>query len=361
MRVAFVHDWLVTFRGGEKVLEALLNLYPDAPIYTMYYDRSKMPDSINSRKVYTSPILNKFKKLRKLCLPFFPRAIEAFDLSEYDLVISTSSCVAKGVITNKNAKHICYLHSPMRYIWDQQEEYLKGVAHIPFAEWAIKKLTPSLRKWDIASAQRVNRFICNSSFVAKRALDFYGLDSTVIHPPIDTKRFNPPTSKSGGYLLCAGALVSYKRFDLAIQACEALNKKLIIAGSGPMESQLRAIAGDITQFIIYPDNETFDKLLAHADGLLFPGVEDFGMIAIESMASGTPVIAYRKGGATDFIEEGKTGQFFDDSTSESLIKCLEQFDPSKFDAAQLHKYAEEYCEEAFLQKIRYEISDVLNR
>jgi glycosyltransferase involved in cell wall biosynthesis len=357
--VAFVHDWLVTFRGGEKVLEALLSLYPDAPIYTLFYDPSKMPGSINSRTIHTPAILNPLRKVRKLCLPLLPKAIESFNLDDFDLVISTSSCVAKGAITAKHAKHLCYIHSPMRYIWDQQDEYIKGVSHIPMAEWGIKKLTPKLRKWDIYSSKRVDQFIANSSFVAQRTLEFYERDSKVIHPPIDVERFKTNKNKKSDYLLCAGAFVSYKRFDLAIKACEDLGQKLIVAGSGPMESQLRDLADSNTQFVISPSNDKFDELLRNADALIFPGVEDFGMIAIEAMASGTPVLAYKKGGATDFIKEGKTGSFFTDPTWHNLAKCIEEFDAKTFDQEILSRYAEAYSTESFLRKIRLEIDTLL--
>jgi glycosyltransferase involved in cell wall biosynthesis len=351
-----VHDWLVTYRGGEKVLEALLSLYPEAPIYTLFYSPERMPDSIRNRKVHVPTLLNSFKKLRKLCLPLLPNAIESLDLSAYDLVISTSSCVAKGAITAKDAKHLCYLHSPMRYIWDQQDEYLKGVAHIPGAAWGIKAMTPRLRRWDIESAKRVDQFVANSSFVAKRAKEYYGCDAHVVHPPIDTSRFQPLSQKRGGYFLAAGALVSYKRFDLAIEACKQQNKKLIIAGSGPMERQLRQMAGAETEFIINPDDAKFTDLLQNADALLFPGVEDFGMIAVESMAAGTPVIAYRQGGALDFISEGISGCFFDEPNPASLAEALRSFAPDRFDATKLASHAHSFGPEAFLEAMRREIS-----
>lgn len=357
MKVAFVHDWLVSWRGGEKVLAALLSLYPDAPIYTLFYDPSQMPGVINSRKVIAPAYLKPIRKLRKLSLPILPNAIEAFDFTGFDLIISTSSCVAKGVKVPTGARHLCYLHSPMRYIWDQQDEYIEGVAHIPGAAAAIRAMTPRLRRWDVESAQRVDRFIVNSTFVGERCREFYNRGSVVIHPPIETLRFTPqpkPTGKDR-YLLAAGALVSYKRFDLALAASQQLGRALVVAGSGPMEGQLRKQAGADVRFEIAPSDSRFTQLLAGADALLFPGVEDFGMVAVEAMAAGTPVIAYARGGARDFIVEGKTGLFFHESSGESLAGAILRADETRFDTDYLRAYAQGYSHENFLEKIRTEI------
>lgn len=357
MKVAFVHDWLVTYRGGEKVLDALISLYPGAPIYTLFYDPDSMPASIRDREIIAPALLKPFRKARKLALPLLPRAIESMDFSEFDLIISTSSCVAKGALVKKTAKHLCYLHSPMRYIWDQQDEYIQGVAHIPLAGRAIRAMTPRLRSWDVASAGRVDRFVVNSTFVGERCRNFYNRGSVVVHPPIETDRFIPMKKPVGSdrYLLAAGALVSYKRFDLAIAACEQLGRKLIISGSGPMEGQLRKLAGPNIQFEIAPDDDRFANLLARADALLFPGVEDFGMVAVEAMAAGTPVIAFEKGGARDFIVEGQTGLFFKENSGKSLAAAIGQLDASAFDVTSLKNYAESYGRPHFLEKIKQEI------
>lgn len=361
MRVAFVHDWLVTYRGGEKVLEALLALYPDAPVYTLFYDAAVMPPSIRQRNVRVPRFLRHLKKGRKALLPLLPKAIESIDFSGYDLLISTSSCVAKGAIKDPFAKHLCYIHSPMRYAWDQMEEYIAGVLHIPGAAWGIRKIAPSLRDWDRKSASRVDSFVANSSFVQERVRSFYNRDARVIHPPIELERFKPRDKGTDGhgYLLACGALVSYKRFDLAIAAAEQLGRRLIIAGGGPMESQLRKLAGLHTSFEIMPSDERMTSLLAGADALLFPGVEDFGMIAIEAMASGTPVIAYKSGGARDFIHPGVTGVFFEDSTSESLVHVLETFRPEDFLAENLTQFAAKFSRKNFLSQIQSEIDRLL--
>jgi glycosyltransferase involved in cell wall biosynthesis len=251
----------------------------------------------------------------------------------------------------------------MRYIWDQQEEYIQGVRHIPGAEAAIRAMTPRLREWDVRSAARVDRFVVNSSFVGERARKLYDRDSVVVHPPIEVERFVPAaeTGDRGGYVLAAGALVSYKRFDLAIDACEAAGQRLIIAGSGPMEASLRRRAGKHTEFVSAPDDPTFTRLLQNAKALLFPGVEDFGMIAIEAMACGTPVVAYREGGARDFIRPGETGVFFEKSTPEALGACLAAFDPRRFDAKALNQYARAYDRRHFLDRIRTELAALLKQ
>lgn len=361
MRVAFVHDWLVTYRGGEKVLEALAELYPEAPIYTLFYDRKAMPASIRCRDVRTPLFLNGARRFRKALLPILPHMIESLQLNRYDLLISTSSCVAKGAIKGPGAKHLCYIHSPMRYIYDQQEEYLAGVRHIPGAEATIRALTPRLQRWDVKSSARVDHFVANSTFVAERVKRLYDRTASVVHPPIETARFRPRTGtgERGGYLLAAGALVSYKRFDLAVQAAEVLKRPLIVAGSGPMEAQLRQLAGPMTTFEIGPSDARFDELLSGADALLFPGVEDFGMVAVEAMASGTPVVALAAGGARDFIVPNTTGVFFTEPTVASLSATLERFEPTRFDANTLARYAAGYGRTTFLAQMKAEIASLL--
>lgn len=361
MRVAFVHDWLVSYRGGERVLEALLELYPEAPIFTLFYDADSMPKSIRSRDVRVSRWLNSMKRFRKLLLPLLPSAIESMPLEDYDLIISTSSCVAKGVMVGPDTKHLCYIHSPMRYIWDQRRHYLVAKREFSPREMLIHVLSERLRIWDVSVNQRVDQFVANSGFVRKRVQRYYGRDATVIHPPVDIVRFqnNLGSVPRGGYFLAAGAFVAYKRYDLAIAACEALGKKLIIAGSGPDEGKLRSLAGPHTQLMIKPSAERWVELFQGADAFLFPGVEDFGITAIEAMAAGTPVIALKAGGALDFVIEGKTGLFFSEPSAESLMEVLRSFDPKAFSRQDLYDHAAQYQKAMFLSKIRKEISKLL--
>jgi glycosyltransferase involved in cell wall biosynthesis len=240
------------------------------------------------------------------------------------------------------------------------EEYIQGVASIPGAEKMIRYYAPKMRSWDVASAQGVDQFVANSSFVKDRVQRFYNRNASVIHPPVHIAWYQKASheTQKGGYLLAAGAMVSYKRFDLAIHACERLGKRLILAGSGPMLPQLKKIAGSHCQFVIQPDDLTFAKLLAGADALIFPGVEDFGMIAIEAMAAGTPVIALKKGGALDFINDHETGLFFPEPTVESLTTCIKSFKANAFSRETLWNWALGFGKSSFLRKMKNEIDSL---
>lgn len=364
MRVAFVHDWLVTYRGGEKVLASLLKLFPDAPIYTLYYDPTRMPESIRSRKIITAPQLRPFKKLRKALLPFYPHIIESFNLNHYDLIISSSSCVAKGIVHGKKAKHICYIHSPMRYIWDQQHIYLAPFQRVPILGPTANFFASQLRKWDRKSSVRVDRFVANSSFVKQRVQRYYNREAAVVFPPIKKPDYKPHKYHFPGdpFFLVAGAMVAYKRFDLAIEAARIAKVKLIVAGGGPEEAALRreATYADV-DFIIEPDDQRLAQLLHDAQALLFPGIEDFGMIAIEAMACGTPVIAFAQGGARDFVTPGKTGEFFEKADAVSLANVLKTFDKEKYNRKHLEAFANEFSEDHFLANMRKQINELMER
>lgn len=364
MRVAFVHDWLVSYRGGERVLEALLELFPDAPVYTLFYDPKSMPASISSRKIYDIPSIRPFRRIRKLLLPLYPTLIESFELESYDLVISTSSCVAKGVITGPHTKHLCYIHSPMRYIWDQRQHYFATIHKIPILGMLAKLMTSYLRLWDTTSANRVDRFIANSSFINERVKRFYQRDAAVIPPPVDVDSFKgeAKASKDGAkeYFLVAGAFVPYKRFDLAIKACESIGKRLIVAGSGPDEKKLRAMTNSpLVSFVSKPDKEQWVELFKGAQALIFPGVEDFGITAIEAMSAGTPVIAFKAGGALDFIQPGKTGEFFTQPTAKVLAETLASFDARNYAKSQLTDYAKAFEKEVFQEKVNKELAQLV--
>ena len=358
MRVAYVHDWLVTYRGGEKVLEALLELYPEAPVYTLFYSPSQMPESIRKRTIIVPKWLNHLKLLRKALLPLLPAAIESLPLEDYDLVISTSSCVAKGVVVGPHAKHLCYMHSPMRYIWDQRQHYLNRERSFSPKEFLIHLLSQRLRMWDVSSNHGVDSFIANSSFVAKRITRYYRRDSKVIHPPVELELFYPKagTSQIKDYFLVAGAFVNYKRFDLAIAACERLGLKLKVVGSGPDEKRLRTFAGKHTEFIIKPNGAEWVKLFQGAKALLFPGIEDFGITAIEALAAHAPLIAFNGGGALDFVEDGRTGIFFDEASVESLMAAIVRFDKVVFQSNHLETFARKFSKANFLEKIRHELN-----
>ncbi len=364
VRVAFVHDWLVTYRGGEKVLASMLKLFPDAPIYTLYYDPTRMPEVIKSRRIITAPSLRGLNKLRKALLPLYPRIIEMFDFSDYDLIISSSSCVAKGVKHPPQTKHLCYIHSPMRYIWDQQHIYLAPFQQVPVVGALANYCASRLRVWDRKSSSRVDRFVANSTFVQQRVKKYYDRDADVVFPPIQRPPFKGDQYHFPGddFFLVAGAMVAYKRFDLAIEACRKAKRKLIVAGSGPEEPNLRRLAAySDVDIIVEPDDRRLAQLLTEAKALLFPGVEDFGMIAIEAMACGTPVIAFAEGGARDFVTPGKTGEFFAVADANSLAAVLKNFDKTKYDRKYLRRFAAEFNEEHFLNNIRKQVNLVLER
>lgn len=363
MRVALVHDWLVSYRGGEKVLEALCELYPDAPIYTLFYSPDSMPESLRRRHIITPSGSRFLKPLRKALLPFLPIMIESLPLERYDLVVSTSSCVAKGVIVGPTSRHICYIHSPMRYIWDQRSHYLGRLQNLPILSQIYAAVSSYLRIWDSTSNQRVDRFVANSRFVAQRVLRYYGCDAGIVHPPVELESFMsprpPPPGQDAPYFLAAGAMVSYKRFDLAIEACRLADKRLVIAGTGPEFKKLQNLADSKVSFIHNPDHETWTSLFQHAQALLFPGVEDFGITALEAMAAGTPVIAYKAGGALDFIEADRTGKFFNEPSPESLARCLQAFQKAQFNPSELQSFARGFTKELFLRKMRREIAQLL--
>lgn len=362
MKVAFIHDWLDTYRGGEKVLECLLELFPSAPIYTMFYSPEALPSTITSRRIITPRWCKPFQRVRKALLPFYPWIVEAFDLSEFDLLISSSSCAAKGVLPGKEARHLCYIHSPMRYVWDQQHHYFRGFLQLPIIRHIANWQAAQLRRWDVKSASsfRVHRFVANSHFVQDRVKTFYGRESSVVHPPIEDRFFESPlAAEKENYFLAAGAFVSYKRFDLAIEACKKAGKRLIIAGSGPEESNLRRLITSDMKLISRPSDEEMRGLLANAQALVFPGVEDFGMIPIEAMALGTPVIALAQGGALDYTIPEITGMLVGSESPDDWARVITNFDRQKFEPTKLRKFASQYSKAAFQEKMRAEINMVL--
>ena len=352
MRVAIVHDWLTSYRGGEKVLESIMELYPNAPIYTLFFDARALPVSFHNKDIRYYKSLNYFKRIRRYLLPILPYIAESFALLEYDLVISTSSCVAKGVVVAPHAQHICYIHSPMRYIWDQKEHYLKGVRKFTIFNILLNLLELKLRLWDTVSAQRVDAFIANSSYVQQRVTKYYRRSSDIIFPPVDLKDFIPSHKiNKKDYFLLAGAFVPYKRFDLAIQAANKLGKKLIVAGHGEEYANLQKIAGPHISFVISPSKPELVKLLQEAKALIFPALEDFGIIAIEALAAGTPLIAYQNGGALDYLKEGQNGVFFAKQDTESLIKAIAKFESMLWSSTVITGSAQQYSKENFKESI----------
>ncbi len=354
MKIALVHDWLPFMGGAERVLADFVEIYPDAPIYTLLYNESKIEEPIRSAKIITSYLQKPGKEIKdhRRLFPFMPTAIESFDLNEYDVVLSSSSSVAKAVITNPSCVHICYCHSPMRYAWEFSYEYAgKMAGKGKIKNKLLNYFLTCIRAWDYISSGRVDYFIANSEHVAKRIWKHYRRDSVVIHPPVRCNLFNI-SEEDGDFFLCVSRLQEYKRIDLAIQACTKLGAKLKVIGDGPDKEKLKAMAGPTVEFLGRAPDDLMKDCYAKCKALLFPGEEDFGITPLEAMASGRPVIAYGKGGALETVIEGKTGVFFKEQTVESLTEAMLNFKTMTFEKAELRKHAEKFDDEVFKAKIK---------
>lgn len=351
-RVAIVHYWLVSMRGGERVIERLLRLYPDADLFTHVYDPQRMSSTIRKANVTTSfisrlPFAHRFYQYY---LPLMPMALEEFDLSAYDLVISSESGPAKGVITRPDSLHLCYCHSPMRYLWDQYHQY-KAMAN-PLARLAMPTMYHRLRQWDMTSSARVDRFVANSQFVRQRIAKAWRRDADVVHPPVDTSLFTPSLEVDDFYLW-VGQLVPYKRPDIAVDAFTANGLPLVVVGSGSMAKSLRARAGPNIKFIERMNFNELRQAYARCKALVMTAEEDFGITPVEAMASGRPVLAYGRGGVLDSVVEEKTGLFFDQQTPASLAVAVEQMERflTHFNSLDAVRQARRFAPEEFDAKM----------
>lgn len=359
MKVAIVHYWLIKMRGGEKVLEALCEMFPEADIFTHVYCPGRISDVINSHKISTSLIqkLPFSTRLYQSYLPLMPLALKKLDLSEYDLVISSESGPAKGVSVKAGAKHICYCHTPMRYVWDMYDEYRINAGLL--ARIIMPLLIGWLRRWDKKTSRGVDQFVANSRFVQSRIKNIYGRDSKVIYPPVEIGRFDV-SEVVGDYYLYAGELTHYKQPQLAIEAFNKSGRKLLVIGEGALENELKLLAKSNIKFLGRQSLTQLKLYFSQCKALIFPGIEDFGIIPVEVMASGRPVIAYRDGGALETVIEFETGLFFDEQTIDSLNNSLKQFEKDKqnFVPAVIKMSAERFSKERFLSEIRDLISEV---
>jgi glycosyltransferase involved in cell wall biosynthesis len=350
MRVAIVHDWLNGMRGGEKVLEALLELFPESTIYTLFHECGRVSPFIESHRIVTSwlnRIPGVYRHYRNL-LPLFPAAMESFDVTGYDLVISSSHAVAKGVNPG-NAPHICYCHTPMRYVWDAEDDY----AFDPLKRLVMRSVRPRLQRWDCQASKRVSHFIANSRFVRERIRAYYGRDAEVIPPPVDTQFFTGPAgARREDFYVAAGALVPYKRFDLAIEAFNKLGRRLVIAGSGPELKKLRSLAGSNIDVRGWVTNEELRRLFRSARGLVFAAREDFGMVAVEAQACGCPVIAFGAGGSSETVQDGMNGILFAEQHAEDIVRAVQRFETMAWPVEQVRRQVETFSREAFQTKIR---------
>ncbi|MFG6176667.1 glycosyltransferase [Halomonas sp. THAF12] len=357
-RVAIVHDWLVVQGGAEKVLDALLEAFPQAEIFTLVdFLPAGQRGRIARHRVNTGLIqrLPMARRHYRHYLPWMPYAIEQFDLSEFDLVISSSHCVAKGVVTHPGQCHVCYCHTPMRYAWDMKEAYLHDAAFSAPLEWYLRRVLKRLRQWDHFTASQVDHFIANSTNVAGRIRKYYRRDATVIHPPVDLESMSFHDGPRDDYYLAASRLVPYKRLDLIVEAFRADGKRrLKVIGDGPERKKLERLAGGARniELLGFQPNEMLKHLMANAKGFVFAADEDFGILPLEAQACGTPVIAYGGGGACETVlgpehGEASTGIFFDSQTVDALLLALSRFESTSISPLACRQQAERFGRDAF--------------
>jgi len=351
-RVAIVHDWLTGMRGGEKVLEAICELYPGATLFTLVRVRGAVSKTIETHTIRTSFVqrLPNAGRWYRQYLPVYPAAVELFDLDPYDLVISSSHCAVKSVITRADALHVCYCHSPMRYAWDQFGAYFGPEQVGPWASRALRPVMAGLARWDAATAARVDRFVANSEYVAGRIGRYYNRRSAVVYPPVDTEFYRPDPGQgaSGTGALVVSALVPYKRIDVAIEAARLTQTPLRIVGQGPEEGRLRALAaGAPVEFLGWRRDDEVRDLYRASAAVLLPGIEDFGIVPVEAQACGTPVVAFGHGGACETVVDGVTGALVADRSVQAFAEALERVRRQPGDRRVIRRHAERFSKAAF--------------
>jgi glycosyltransferase involved in cell wall biosynthesis len=361
MRVAIIHDWIITTRGGEKCLEVLCELFPSADVYTLIYAPDRVSSLVKSMNIRASRLndIPRIERVYRYCLPLFPRLIESFDLRNYDLIVSSSHCVAKGVFPHR-ALHISYVHAPMRYVWDMHDVYF-GRSGSLLARVGMFFWRRYLQRWDVAASKRVDYFLANSRNVAAKIQNLYGRQATVIHPPVDLKTF-----RLGGrqepYYLIVSALVPYKRIDIAIRAFNEMRLPLKIVGEGPLRSRLERSAGSNIEFLGWVDDSVLAALYGSCQALIFPGEEDFGIVPLEAQACGRPVIAYKKGGVLETVipaeanaesDGSPTGIFFSDQTPAHLVRAIKLYGriQGRFNPEKIRDHAAQFSTQRFRDQI----------
>jgi glycosyltransferase involved in cell wall biosynthesis len=350
-KVALVHDYFIQMGGAEKVAEEMHKLFPDAPMFTTVDTRAEVPAGLRKAEVHTSFMQNLpgIKKNFRQYFPVYPLAVESLDLKDYDLILSSTSGYAKGVRKRRGAIHVCYCHTPMRWAW-RYEDYAAREEFGTVKRLILPPILAGLRRWDLRAARQPDFYIVNSRNVAQRVKEIYGRDSVVIPPPIDVKRFLSDEPDEDFYLVLS-RLISYKKLDLAIEACKKMGRRLIVIGDGPDRKRLEQLAGKQTEFLGFQPDSVVTRYASRCRALLFPGEEDFGMVPLEINASGRPVIAYGAGGALETVVEGKTGMFFKEQTAESLASAIEDFESRAWNRQIMRKHAEKFETSVFTGRV----------
>ncbi|MDA1209371.1 MAG: glycosyltransferase [bacterium] len=355
MKLALVADWLPTFAGAEHVIAECCTMWPDAPLYTTVAAHGKL-GPLDAQKISTTPLQKWYSVMRnhKVLLPWMPRALENIDLSAYDVVVSSSHAVGKGIVPPSTAVHICYCHTPMRYAWEMEDMYLLDFGVPRILRKTVKQFLKRIRRWDLTTAKRVDVFIANSTTTQERIKRIYDRESIVIHPPVSERFFKTretePQNKP--YFLAIGRLVPYKKFDLLIEAANASGFSLKIAGTGDDFSRLKAMAGPTVEMLGFVEDAELPRLYTNAKALLFPQFEDAGVVPLEAQACGTPVIAYGLGGVLDTVRDGRTGVFFPEQTIASLTDAIDRFASMHFDSEAITQHAKQFSSTNFQQKLQ---------
>jgi len=360
LKVVLCHDWLTGMRGGERVLELLCEVFPEAPVYTLIHNRSAVSDIINRHPIHTSWLqsIPGIEKHYRNFLPIFPNAIERFKVPEADLIISTSHCVAKGLRACGGTRHLCYCFTPMRYAWLFHDEYLGGSL---LKQQLARPLLAWLRAWDRNASKRVTRFVAISRHIRDRINQFYGRDADLVYPPVDLDRWTPDFKPAGDFDLIASALVPYKKIDLAVTAYSRSGRKLKIVGTGTDFASLQAAAGPTIEFLGWQSDSQLLELYRRCRLLVFPGEEDFGIVPLEAQACGRPIVAYGRGGALETVKNGLSGVFFDQQTPESLQHAIHSCSTSVWDPALIRAHAETFSKQSFINGLALSIELLLKQ
>jgi glycosyltransferase involved in cell wall biosynthesis len=366
MKIALIQDWLTEQGGAEKVFAALYKLYPDADVYTLVYNAEILQKLNIPRHKVTASFIQKLpfagKKYRNY-LPLFTKAIESFDLSGYELIISSSSCVAKGVLTSASQTHICYCHSPVRYGWDLYFQYLNsaGLNKKNIKAWYVKSVLHKLRIWDIVSSNRVDYFISNSDYIKQRILKTYGKEAVTIYPPVFIDDFDSNRPKEDYYFTCS-RFVPYKKVDIIVEAFASMpDKKLVVIGTGPDLDKIKRLKTPNIEILGYQPFTILKEYMEKAKAFVFAAEEDFGIVTVEAQACGVPVIAFGKGGSLETVKNNETGLFFYEQTPEAIIEAVTLFEKRQFNHSAIRKHVEQFSADRFKQEIRNFVSDKCNK